>query len=154
MTQPLVTIAMPAFNEEHYIEACIASVQAQDYPKERIEILIADGRSTDKTRDILARLAADDPRIRVIDNPARLQAAGLGLLVNAAQGDVIVRMDVHCEYSPDYVRKCVETLERTGADNVGGAQRAKAKTLFQKALCAALQSPLAVGGAKYRSDDA
>ncbi len=149
-----VTIAMPSFNEEHYIEACIASVKAQDYPAELIEILIADGRSTDRTREILARLAAEDPRIRMIDNPARLQAAGLGLLVKEATGDVIVRMDVHAEYAPDYVRRCVEVLERTGADNVGGAQRARAKTAFQRALCAALQSPLGVGGAKYRSAEA
>jgi succinoglycan biosynthesis protein ExoA len=152
--QPRVTIAMPAFNEEHYIEACIASVQAQDYPRELIEILIADGRSTDRTREIIARLTAEDPRIKLVDNPARLQAAGLGLLVKQSTGDVIVRMDVHAEYAPDYVRKCVETLERTGADNVGGAQRAKAKTAFQRALCAALASPLGVGGAKYRSADA
>jgi succinoglycan biosynthesis protein ExoA len=149
-----VTIAMPAYNEENYIETCIASVQAQDYPRELIEILVADGRSTDKTRDILARLGMDDPRIRIIDNPERLQAAGLGKMVKAAQGDVIVRMDVHCEYAPDYVRKCVETLEQTGAENVGGAQRAKAKTFFQRALCAALTSPLGVGGASYRSADA
>jgi glycosyltransferase involved in cell wall biosynthesis len=152
--QPRVTIAMPAYNEQRYIEACIASVQAQDYPRDLMEILVADGRSTDETRDILARLAAADPRIRVVDNPARLQAAGLGLLVKQATGDVFVRMDVHCEYAPDYVRKCVETLERTGADNVGGAQRAKAKSFFQRALCAALTSPLGVGGAKYRSADA
>jgi len=149
-----VTIAMPSFNEEHYIEACIASVQAQDYPAELIEILVADGRSTDKTREILERLSAADPRIRMVDNPARLQAAGLGLLVKEATGDIIVRMDVHAEYAPDYVRRCVETLERTGADNVGGAQRAKARTPFQAALCAALVSPLGVGGAKYRSAEA
>jgi glycosyltransferase involved in cell wall biosynthesis len=151
---PRVTIAMPAYNEERYIEACIASVQAQDYPRDLIEILVADGRSTDQTREILARLTAADPRIRMIDNPARLQAAGLGLLVKQATGDVFVRMDVHCEYAPDYVRKCVETLERTGADNVGGAQRAKARTFFQRAVCAALASPLGVGGARYRSSDA
>lgn len=151
---PRVTIAMPAFNEEHYIEDCIASVQAQDYPRELIEILVADGGSTDRTRELLARLAAADPRIRVIDNPARLQSAGLGLVVKQATGDVIVRMDVHAEYAPDYVRTCVETLERTGADNVGGAARAKAKTVFQQALCAALGSPLGVGGARYRSADA
>src|SRR5690242_2068393 len=102
MTPP-VSIVMPAFNEEHYIEACIASVQAQDYPREQIEILVADGRSTDRTREILDRLAAADPRIRVIDNPERLQAAGLGKLVKAAHGEVIVRMDVHCEYASDYV---------------------------------------------------
>jgi succinoglycan biosynthesis protein ExoA len=154
MPEPLVTIAMPAFNEEHYIEACIASVQAQDYPKDRIEILIADGRSRDRTREILARLAEVDPRIRVIDNPDRQQAPGLNRLVREARGDVIVRMDVHCEYAPTYVRACVETLERTGADNVGGAQRARARTSFQRALCAALTSPLGVGGARYRSADA
>jgi succinoglycan biosynthesis protein ExoA len=153
-TQPRVTIAMPAYNEEKYIEACIASVQAQDYPSELIEILVADGRSTDRTREILAELATRDPRIHVIDNPERLQAAGLGELVKQATGDIIVRMDVHAEYAPDYVRKCVETLARTGADNVGGAQRAKARSLFQRALCAALGSPLGVGGAKYRSAEA
>jgi glycosyltransferase involved in cell wall biosynthesis len=150
---PRVTIAMPAYNEERFIEACIASVQSQDYPAELIEILVADGRSTDRTRDLLARLAEQDPRIKVIDNPQRLQAAALGLMVKQASGDVIVRMDVHCEYAPDYVRKCVEVLERTGADNVGGAQRAKAKTFFQKALCAALASPFGTGGVKYRSPD-
>src|SRR5689334_17178140 len=127
---PRVTIAMPAYNEEKYIEACIASVQAQDYPADLIEILVADGRSSDRTRDFVTKLAADDPRIQLIDNPERLQAAGLGHIVKQAIGDVIVRMDVHCEYAPDYVRKCIETLERTGADNVGGAQRAKAKTRF------------------------
>ncbi len=152
--QTRVTIAMPAFNEQHYIEACIASVQAQDYPADLIEILVADGRSTDTTREILARLSEADPRIKMIDNPAKLQAAGLGLMVKAATGDIIVRMDVHCEYAPDYVRRCVEALAKTGADNVGGAQRAKAKTPFQRALCAALDSPVGVGGAKYRSADA
>ncbi|MCE9577459.1 MAG: glycosyltransferase family 2 protein [Deltaproteobacteria bacterium] len=152
--EPLVTIAMPAFNEERYIEACIASVQAQDYPADRIEILIADGRSTDRTREILADLAKIDPRIKVVDNPERLQAPGLNRLVREARGDIIVRMDVHCEYAPTYVRACVETLERTGADNVGGAQRARARTAFQKALCAALDSPAGVGGARYRSADA
>lgn len=153
MAAPFVTIAMPAYNEEHYIEACIRSVQAQDYPRDRIEILVADGRSTDKTREILAALIEDDPRIRIIDNPERLQAAGLNQIIREAHGDVIVRMDVHCEYAPTYVRACVETLERTGADNVGGAQRARARSAFQKALCAALTSPLGVGGARYRSAD-
>lgn len=152
--QPRVTIAMPAYNEERYIETCIRSVQAQDYPRDLIEILVADGRSTDGTRQILARLAAADPRIRVLDNAARRQAAGLNTIVKAASGDIIVRMDVHAEYAPDYVRTCVETLDRTGADNVGGAQRARANTPFQRALCAALTSPLGVGGARYRSADA
>src|SRR4029079_11920694 len=128
--RPRVTIAMPAFNEEHYIEACIASVQAQDYPRDRIEILIADGRSTDRTREILARLAEADPRIRVIDNPERIQAPGLNRLVREARGDICVRLAVPCEYASTYVRSTVETLEKTGADNVGGAQRSRARTAF------------------------
>ncbi len=150
---PRVSIVMPSFNEEHFIEACLASVQAQDYPPELIEILVADGRSTDRTREILARITEADPRVQMIDNPARLQAAGLGLAVKAATGDVIVRMDVHCEYATDYVRRCVEVLDATGADNVGGAQRARAKTLFQRALCAALGSKLGTGGVGYRDEN-
>ena len=70
MNQPYITIAMPCRNEAGFIEACLRSVQAQTYPRERIEILVADGGSTDGTREILARLAAEDSRIRVIDNPA------------------------------------------------------------------------------------
>jgi succinoglycan biosynthesis protein ExoA len=75
---------MPAYNEERYIEACIASVQTQDYPAERSEILVADGRSTDRTRELLAAMATRDPRIKIIDNPEQLQAAGLGHIVRAA----------------------------------------------------------------------
>lgn len=152
-TTPFVSIAMPCWNEEKFLEACIASVLAQDYPADRIEVLVGDGRSTDATRAILERLTVADSRIRMIDNPDRLQASAMNRMIRAARGDVIIRMDVHCEYAPDYVRRCVEALERTGADNVGGAQRARAKTAFQKALCAALDSPLGVGGVKYRSAD-
>ena len=148
---PMVTIAMPCLDEERFIETCVRSVLAQEYPKDRIEMLVADGMSTDATRDILARLAAEDPRIRIIDNPERLQAAGMNRIIAEARGDVVIRMDVHCEYANDYVRMCVAVLERTGADNVGGAQRARSTTFFQRALCAALTSPLGVGGAKYRS---
>jgi glycosyltransferase involved in cell wall biosynthesis len=144
---------MPCLNEEGYIEDCIRCVQDQDYPRDRIEILVADGGSIDATREILARLANDDARIKVIDNPDRIQAAGLNRVIKRARGEIVIRMDVHAEYAKDFVRKCVEVLDKTGADNVGGAARAKAKTWFQKALCAALDSPLAVGGSKYRDAD-
>jgi succinoglycan biosynthesis protein ExoA len=149
--RPFVTVAMPCLDEERYIEACLRSVLAQDHPADRLEIIVADGRSRDRTRAIVTRMAAADPRIVLVDNPGRLQAAGMNEIIRRARGDVVVRMDVHCEYAPDYVRKCVEVLERTGADNVGGAQRARATTPFQQAVCAALSSPLGVGGASYRS---
>jgi succinoglycan biosynthesis protein ExoA len=150
---PFVTIAMPCLDEEAHIENCLTTVRSQDYPADRLEILVADGGSKDGTRAVLERLARQDRRIRTIENPERLQAAGMNAMIRAARGAIIVRMDVHCEYAPDYVRRCVEALERTGAENVGGAQRAKAKTAFQRALCAALKSPLGVGGARYRSSD-
>jgi glycosyltransferase involved in cell wall biosynthesis len=148
-----VTIAMPCLDEERYIEACLDSVLAQDYPADRLEILVADGGSRDRTRELVAQVAARDGRVVLVDNPGRLQTAGMNEVIRRARGDVIVRMDVHCEYARDYVRRCVEVLARTGADNVGGAQRAHATTRFQRALCAALQSPLGVGGASYRSAD-
>jgi len=148
---PYVTIAMPCLDEAAYIEACVRSVLAQDYPADLLEIVVADGGSRDGTLDILARLAQADARIRVVANGRRIQSAGMNEIIRAAKGEVIVRMDVHCEYAPDYVRRCVEVLRESGADNVGGAQRARAQTRFQRALCAALASPLGVGGARYRS---
>jgi succinoglycan biosynthesis protein ExoA len=153
MNQPLVTIAIPCLDEEAYIEACIASVQAQTWPRDRLEILVADGMSVDATREILGRLAAADTRIRLVDNPARVQAAGLNECIRLARGEVVVRIDVHADYAPDFVQKCVAVLERTGADNVGGAVRPKTKTFFQRCVAAALRSPLGIGGSKYQKSD-
>jgi glycosyltransferase involved in cell wall biosynthesis len=150
---PFVSVAMPCLDEAAYIEGCLRSVLAQDYPADRLEVLVADGGSTDGTLDVLARVAARDPRVHVVPNPRRIQAAGMNEAIRAARGAVIVRMDVHCEYAPDYVRRCVEALQETGAANVGGAQRPRARTSFQRALAAALRSPLGVGGARYRSEE-
>jgi succinoglycan biosynthesis protein ExoA len=89
----------------------------------------------------------------VIDNPDRIKAAGLNRILAEAKGDVFVRMDVHCEYAPDYVEKCVAILEATGADNVGGAPRCRGASSFQQAVCAALRSPLGAGGAPQWNPD-
>ena len=93
----LVTVVIPCLDEEAHIEDCIRSAQAQVWPRDRIEILVADGMSLDATREILGRLAADDSRIRLIDNPARVPSAGLNECIRRARGDVIVRMDVHAD---------------------------------------------------------
>jgi succinoglycan biosynthesis protein ExoA len=149
----LVTIAMACCDDEPYVEACIRSVQAQDWPYDQLEIVVADGMSIDATREILARLAAEDARIRLVDNPARIQAAGLNECIRCAQGDIIVRMDVHADYAVDFVRKCVEVLDRTGADNVGGAARPRAHTFFQRCVAAALSSPLGIGRSRNHETD-
>jgi cellulose synthase/poly-beta-1,6-N-acetylglucosamine synthase-like glycosyltransferase len=153
MSQPFVSIVLPCLNEEGFIEECVRHAQEQDYPADRFEILVADGGSTDRTREIVARLSAADPRVRMVDNPGRYQSAGMNEALRVARGDVIVRMDVHADYAPDYVSKSIAVLLRTGADNAGGAARARSKSFFQRALCAALDSPLAVGGSRYRNPD-
>jgi succinoglycan biosynthesis protein ExoA len=154
MGTPFVTIAIPCFNEERHIAACLDDVFEQDYPSDQLEVLVGDGMSTDRTCEILREIAAARPgRVRIIENPQRLQAAAMNLMIAAARGEVVVRMDVHARYAPDYVRQCVAVLEETGADNVGGAQRAVPESWFQRALCAALDSPLGVGGARYRDAD-
>jgi succinoglycan biosynthesis protein ExoA len=150
MELPLVSIAVPCLDEERYIESCIESLRAQDYPSDRIEIIVADGGSRDRTLEILEKLSGDDDRIRVVHNADRIQAAGLNAAIRAARGAIVVRADVHAEYARDYIRRCVEVLAETGASNVGGAARPKAKTRFQRAMCAALRSPLSFGGSKYR----
>jgi GT2 family glycosyltransferase len=151
-TLPFVSIAMPSYNEEPYIEECLRSLLGQTYPADRMEILVADGGSQDRTREIVSRLAAEDGRIRLLDNSAhRIQAYGMNLSIKESKGELILVTDVHAEYAKDYVAKLVECFQRTGADCAGGAQRAKAETWFQKALCAALSSPFGVGGAAYRS---
>jgi glycosyltransferase involved in cell wall biosynthesis len=155
LKHPVVTVAIPCFNEERYIEACLDDVFAQDYPASSVEIFVGDGMSTDRTRAILARIAEEKPgRLRVIDNPHKLQAAAMNAMIAEARGEIVIRMDVHARYAPDYVRQCVAVLEETGAANVGGAQRARPETWFQRALCAALDSPVAVGGARYRNAEA
>jgi succinoglycan biosynthesis protein ExoA len=151
---PFVSIAMPSYNEEPYIEECLRSLLGQDYPADRMEILVADGGSQDRTREIVNRLAQADARIRLLDNSThRIQAYGMNLAIKESRGEFILVTDVHAEYAGDYVTKLVETFQRTGADCAGGAQRAKAETWFQKALCAVLESPFGVGGAAYRSPD-
>ena len=152
-TPPFVTIAIPCLDEARFIGPCLRSVLEQDYPPDRFEVLVADGGSTDGTVDAITRVAASDRRVTLLANPDRIQAAAMNVMIRRARGEIVVRMDVHCEYAPDYVRKSVEVLERTGADNVGGAQRARAMagSPFQAALCAALASPLGVGGS-HRSE--
>ena len=149
---PMVTLVMPSYNEEAHIEACLRTLLGQDYRADRMEVLVADGGSADKTREIVAKIAAADPRVQLLDNSAhRIQSYGMNLAIKESSGEFILITDVHAEYAHDYVSKLVEVFTTTGADAAGGAQRAKANTPFQRALCAALDSPLGVGGALYRS---
>lgn len=144
----MVTIVIPCRNEAGCIRDCLSSVLAQQSPPAGFEVVVADGMSDDGTRQALRMIAGQEPRLRVIDNPQRIVSSGLNAAIKASQGDVIVRMDAHTEYAPDYVVRCVETLESTGADNVGGPWVAKGTGYISRAIAAAFASPFSVGGAR------
>jgi succinoglycan biosynthesis protein ExoA len=117
---------------------------------------VADGQSDDGTRELLARIATEEPRVVWIDNPGRIVSTGLNAALKLAIGEAVVRMDVHTEYADDYVAQCLLALAQTGADNVGGPWRAVAEegaAPMQRAVAAAFQSRWVAGGALSRQLD-
>jgi glycosyltransferase involved in cell wall biosynthesis len=117
---PLVSVVIPCRNEEPYIARCLDSVLASDYPRERLQILVVDGRSSDGTRPLLVRYVALHPTIVLLDNPRGTTPAGLNVAIRAASGDIVIRMDTHVLYPPDYIPRLVAGLQESGADIVGG----------------------------------
>ncbi|NML15096.1 glycosyltransferase family 2 protein [Azohydromonas caseinilytica] len=153
-TPKLVSVIVPCRNERGHIAAFCASARAQQLPPPwTLELLIADGQSDDGTREELQRLATADAHIRVIDNPGRIVSCGLNRALAAARGEIIVRMDVHTTYAPDYVAQCVAALQRSGAAVVGGPWRAEGAAPWQRAIAAAFQSRWVSGGARSRQLD-
>lgn len=145
---PTVSIIIPCRNEKDHIETCLRSILTQEAPSGGFEIIVADGMSDDGTREILDRLAADTPRLCAIDNPGRIVSTGLNAAIREARSNIIVRMDAHTEYAPDYLSQCVSVLRETGADNVGGPWIADGQGLVGQAIAAAFHSSFAVGGAR------
>lgn len=148
---PKVSVIVPCRNERTHIGQFINSIFEQDFPADQFEVIVADGMSDDGTREILTKISAADSRIRLIDNPELNTPCALNRAIKAAKGDIILRMDVHTEYAPDYVKQCIEVLEQTGADNVGGPARTKASSYIQGAVQVAYHSPFAVGGARFHN---
>ena len=146
---PLVSVVIAVRNEAAHIGATLDAVLAQDYPGP-FEVVVADGGSTDDTPIILARRAASESRLRLVDNPDSWVATGLNRAIAAARGEVIVRCDGHAEPASDYVRLAVELLEQTGAATVGGRQTAVGTSFVQRAVAIAMTSPFAVGNARFR----
>ncbi len=145
---PLVSIILACRCEAQHIGETLASILAQEEPDGGFEVVVADGRSDDGTREMLDVIAGSDPRVRVIDNPAKITSSGLNAAIGATSGQIIVRMDAHTRYAPDYVRQCVSVLRSAGADNVGGPWVAEARSYVGEAIAAAFQSRFAVGGAR------
>jgi glycosyltransferase involved in cell wall biosynthesis len=147
-TWPAVSVIMPVLNEERHLAEAVRGILAQDYPGE-LELVLAVGPSKDRTQEIAEKLAADDPRVIVVANPSGRTPQGLNIAVKASQYSIVVRVDGHSLLPPDYVRVAVETMEETGADNVGGIMAAEGVTPFEKAVARAMTSKIGVGSAPF-----
>jgi len=152
---PMVSVVIPVRNEERRIERCLKQVIEQTYPHDHLEVLVADGMSTDGTRGIVAEIAAKAMKERglavyLVDNPGFRPQPGMNAGIRAARGDVIVRIDARTIAPPDYVERCVRTLIETGADNVGGLQTPNAESVTQEAIGLAITHRFGVGNAQFR----
>ena len=147
-----VSVICPVFNEEAFIEACLLSIIEQDYPQDAMEILFVDGNSTDHTADIIRRYMEDYPFIKLINNPERIVPYALNRGLQAAKGEVIMRLDGHCTYPTNYISELVKYLYQLDADNVGGVwntQPAKDTPICQ-AIALASSHPFGVGGSMHK----
>lgn len=149
---PFVSIVIPCRNEIRFIESCLDSIIQNDYPKNRLEVLVVDGMSDDGTRPIVEAFAEKYEYINLVDNSRKITPVALNTGIKRARGDVIMRMDAHSMYPKNYISGLVKWLEESGADNVGGACITKPAdpSPVSIGIAEALSNPLAVGNAYFR----
>ena len=151
---PSVSIIIPCYNEQTTISTLLEAIYAQNYPHKNLELIIADGMSTDGTRAKIAEFANSHPdlRITVVDNTRRHIPAGLNRALKETQGEIIIRLDAHSIPYPDYIERCVSDLEAGLGENVGGVWeiRPGAETWMARSIAYAAAHPLGVGDALYR----
>jgi glycosyltransferase involved in cell wall biosynthesis len=149
---PFVTVVVPCRNEEKHIGRCLESILENDYPKERVEILVLDGMSEDRTREIVAGYSARYPMIRVVDNLKKNIPAAMNVGITAARGDRILKMDAHSTYQREYISRCVRYQDQYGAENSGGVAKIVpgADTLTARAIVLGLASRFGSGNANVK----
>lgn len=148
----MVSVIIPCRNEARFIEKCLDSVVANDYPKDKMEVLVVDGMSEDRTREIAARYAQKHPFIRVLENPKRVTPAAMNIGIRKARGDLVMKMDSHTTYEPDYISECVRSSREFAADNVGGVLVTvpESDTAVGRAICLASSHRFGVGNSYFR----
>ncbi len=146
---PFVTVILPVRREGAAFEDTLRRVFAQDYPRDRMEVLVVDGMSDDQTREVAARLASEDGRLRLLDNPGRIVPTAMNIGISAARGSIIVRVDGHTRIAPDYVTRCVDALEASGASCVGGRMDPEGTTRIGRAVAAATSGSFGVGNSHF-----
>jgi glycosyltransferase involved in cell wall biosynthesis len=149
---PLVSIIVLCRNEGDFIAGCLDSLIANDYPKDRLEVIIADGMSQDGTRDIVESYSEKHTFVRLVNNPKRIPAAAANAGIRAAKGDFIMIAGAHAHYPKTYVSKCVAYAERyPGAHNIGGVRRTEPRdnTIVGKSIAYVSLHRLGAGPAAY-----
>lgn len=148
----MLSVICPIYNEEKYIGKCIESIVAQDFPKNQLEVIFADGMSTDRTRGIVAEYTAKYPWIRLIDNPDRIVPPALNKAIEASHGDVIMRLDAHAEYPTNYFSELTRQLKLLKADNVGAVcvTLPTNDTATARAIACVLSSKFGMGNSAFR----
>jgi len=152
ITNELVSIIIPCRNEVNHIKDCLDTILKQDYPSSLLEIIIIDGLSDDGTRELLNSYH-NQYRLTLLENPKKIVPTALNIGILNSHGNIIIRMDVHSLYATDYIRQCVDLLESTNADNVGGPAITISKSFIQQAIALAFKSPFGVGGAKSHREN-
>ncbi|HFB99934.1 MAG TPA: glycosyltransferase family 2 protein [Phaeodactylibacter sp.] len=152
MKKPAVSILIPCFNEEDFIEAVIQNILEQDYPQSQMEVLFLDGMSTDRTAGIITQYADNQPFIKLIPNPEQYVPQAMNLGIQQATGEIIIRLDAHATYPKQYISQLVFWLKKLNAENVGGIWNIQPRnySLKAKAIVKVLSHPIGVGNALYR----
>jgi cellulose synthase/poly-beta-1,6-N-acetylglucosamine synthase-like glycosyltransferase len=150
---PFVSIIIPCRNEEKFIGKCLDSILAQNYPKEKMEILVVDGMSEDKTRKIVKKFQISNLefQIHLLDNLKKFVPAAMNISIKSAQGNIIIRIDAHAWMAKNFISKNVEYLEKSDANCVGGPIKSINDDSFVgQTVALAMSSPFGVGDAKFR----
>lgn len=150
---PLVSIIIPCRNEERYIAACLDSVLAQDYPHDYLELFVVDGMSADRTQDIVSAYEKKYRHICLLENKSIATPSAFNIGIKHAKGEIVIFMGAHARYQHDYIARCVDALQRSGADAVGGVLKTEPRihTLQARAIALILSHPLGTGGATFRT---
>lgn len=152
--ESMVSIIIPCFNERQHIESCVRSLLRQVPPPGGLEVIVADGLSTDGTREIIKDLCAHHHELRLIDNPAHITPCAMNAGIRESRGRYVAILGAHCHYAEDYLRTCIELLdEHPEASCAGGPIVSEGRSMFGRAVAAAMSHPAGIGNAKHRHPD-
>lgn len=148
-----VSIVIPCRNEEGFIGKCLDSIIANDYPKDLLDVLVVDGESNDRTKQIVEGYVKKYTYIKILINSKKEIPFGLNVGIKEAKGDFIIRMDAHSTYERDYIKKCIKYIRDYSADRVGGCAmtHSRDQTLIGKSIAISLSLPFGVGNSRFRT---